>query len=231
MPAISTTLLTQSAQQRFQGTSLPSGTDRQHYANYVTSMCSAIAQSLETWRMQARLTGVRIVGPTASGGKLLSDARIEALVLQRAPAGWDAYNRAIAAGVHNQFQSYANQVSVPGLPWYPSFAAFPGPFAPPTPNVPCPLMAISAVALRHLREAAITDMIWNKMPTPKPPCGKEVALAIAHGVEKAVFAWMGAQRVMLVLGKGSVPSFAPPYVPVGPVVGGDIVSTPGHLAS
>ena len=35
-----------------------------------------------------------------------------------------------------------------------------------------------------------------------------------------------AQRV---LGKGPVPSFAPPYVPVGPVVGGDNIAVPGHL--
>jgi hypothetical protein len=32
------------------------------------------------------------------------------------------------------------------------------------------------------------------------------------------------------MGKGQIPTFAPPYVPVGPVVGGDVLSIPGHLA-
>jgi hypothetical protein len=173
---------------------------------------------------------VRINAVTAMGGKLRSVA-LDPLILQRAPAGWDAYNRAIAAGVHNQFHSFANEVSVPGLPWYPAFAAYPGPVAPPTPNVPSPLMTIAAVASRHLKEGTITDMIWNKMPTPKPACGKEVAIAIAHGIEKAAFAWLSSQQVALVMGKGPVPSFAPPYVPVGPVVMGDNIPMPGHIAS
>jgi hypothetical protein len=36
---------------------------------------------------------------------------------------------------------------------------------------------------------------------------------------------------MAVLGKGPIPSFAPPFVPVGPVVMGDNVGTPGHQAA
>lgn len=231
MPAINISLMVQFAQQRFQVMSLPQGTDRTRFANYIRNMCTAIGQGLEPWRLQARLTGVRIVAATASGGKLYSSVGIETQVRQRAPTGWDNYTQAIAAGVHNQFQSFANEVSVPGLAWYPAFAAWPGPQAPPMPNVPCPLMAISAMALRHLRESAFTDMIWNKLPSPKPPCGKEVAIAIGHGLEKAAFAWLSAQQVMNVLGKGPVPGFAPPYVPVGPVMGGDIISTAGHIAS
>jgi hypothetical protein len=34
--------------------------------------------------------------------------------------------------------------------------------------------------------------------------------------------------VTLLMGKGPVPSFAPPFVPVGPVVAGDNISQPGH---
>ena len=32
-----------------------------------------------------------------------------------------------------------------------------------------------------------------------------------------------------VLGKGPIPTFAPPFVPVGPVMGGDNIAAPGHL--
>ena len=30
-------------------------------------------------------------------------------------------------------------------------------------------------------------------------------------------------------GKGPIPTFAPPFVPVGPVVAGDNIGTPGHV--
>ena len=39
------------------------------------------------------------------------------------------------------------------------------------------------------------------------------------------------QQVMLVLGKGPIPTFAPPFVPVGPVVSGDNIAAPGHLST
>jgi hypothetical protein len=231
MPAISQQMMTEMARQRFQMISLPQGTDRNRYTNYVVSMCGAIAQGLDLWRRTAHLDGVRIMAISAVGGKLRSSVSIEQQILQRAPAGWEPYNRAIAAGVHSQFQAFANDVSVPNLPWYPAFAAFPGPMGPPTPNTPTPLMSIASVASRHLKEGAITSMIYNKMPNPKPACCKDVAVVLGFGIEKAAFAWMGAQHVANVLGTGPIPTFAPPYVPVGPVVGGHVLPTPGHLAS
>lgn len=230
MPAINAQLLTDVARQRFQALQLPAGADRNRYQTYISDMCNAILQALQQWRTSARLEGVRINGPVAIGGKLVAD-RLEPLILARAPAGWDAYTRAVAAGVHNQLSQFANEVSVPGLPWYPAFAAWPGPVAPPTPNVPTPLMALSAVACRNMKEGALTSAIFDKMPNPKPPCGKEVAIALAAGLEKALLAWLSAQKVMMVMGKGRVPTFAPPYVPVGPVVMGDNISTPGHIGS
>jgi len=229
MPAINPQMVINVARQRFQQIQVPAGTDRTRFVTYIQGMCEAINQALQTWRASAYLEGVRINGPVATGGKLRSVA-LEPLILQRAPAGWDAYSRAIAAGVHRQFTSFANEVSVPGLPWYPAFAAFPGASAPPMPNVPCPLMALSAAAARHLKAGTITDVICNELPNAKPALGKEVAMAIAAGIEKAVFAWLPAQMVQTVLGKGPIPSFAPPYVPVGPVVGGDIIARPGHIA-
>ena len=53
--------------------------------------------------------------------------------------------------------------------------------------------------------------------------------AIATVLSLAFLMWLPQQQVMLVLGKGQIPTFAPPFVPVGPVVGGDVISMPGHL--
>jgi hypothetical protein len=46
----------------------------------------------------------------------------------------------------------------------------------------------------------------------------------------AFMVWLPMQMVMNVLGNGPVPGYAPPFVPVGPVVGGDNLAIPGSLA-
>jgi hypothetical protein len=41
--------------------------------------------------------------------------------------------------------------------------------------------------------------------------------------------WKASTQIMNVMGTGPVPTFAPPFVPVGPVVGGFLVPKPGVL--
>ncbi len=53
--------------------------------------------------------------------------------------------------------------------------------------------------------------------------------AIATVLALAFLMWLPMQQVMLVMGKGQIPTFAPPFVPVGPVVMGDNLPIPGHL--
>ena len=55
----------------------------------------------------------------------------------------------------------------------------------------------------------------------------ELFEAVAFGFEKAFQVWVPSQMVMSVMGTGPVPCFAPPYVPVGPVVGGTGTQLPG----
>jgi hypothetical protein len=43
--------------------------------------------------------------------------------------------------------------------------------------------------------------------------------------------WLSSQNVMMVMGMGPVPTFNPPYVPVGSVVNGYVIPSPGHLAA
>ena len=60
--------------------------------------------------------------------------------------------------------------------------------------------------------------------------GVFVGLAIGTAVAAAFLAWLPMQQIMMVMGKGSIPTFAPPWVPVGPVIAGDNIATPGHLS-
>lgn len=230
MPAISQQKITDAARQAFQSTVLPPGTDRAWYTGYVATVCNAVAQALDVWRKTVYLEGVTITAGLATGGRLRASVSIEQQILQRAPSGWEVYNKAIAAGLHNQFQSFADKVSVPGLPWYPSFVAYPGPAAPPTENQPCPLLAIAWSARKQLEAGPISDMIVNKLPNPKPACGKDIAKAIGSGIEMAVAVWLTEQQVRFALGRGPVPTYRYPFVPAGPVMMGSIIPTPGHLS-
>lgn len=56
---------------------------------------------------------------------------------------------------------------------------------------------------------------------------RNVYESIAEAFEQAVQTWSVTSMVTNVLGTGPVPTFAPPYVPVGPVVGGVGNMTPG----
>ena len=222
-------LMTDTAKQRFQSLTLPAGVDRNSHVTYINGICSAIGRAWNMWQSQATLTQVSVNGPMATGGKL-SGPGLEPFILSMAPPGWENYSRPIAAGIHNQWRGFQQEVRVPGLPWYPAFAAFPGPFAPPMPNVPCPLSALSAQALRFMKEAEIARAISDKFGNPKPNCASEVAKVVAAGVEKALYPWLSGTMVTRVMGKGPIPSFAPPYVPVGPVVGGSGDNVAGGLS-
>jgi hypothetical protein len=47
---------------------------------------------------------------------------------------------------------------------------------------------------------------------------------LADWIDSSFQEWKGLAKLIGVHGKGNVPTFSPPYVPVGPVVGGDNVS-------
>src|SRR6185503_21239842 len=67
---------------------------------------------------------------------------------------------AVAKGVSKCFKDWQDKVMVPGLPWYPAFAAFPGPMAPPMPNIPMPLIACPSAMMTSI---TMPDMMKNEM--------------------------------------------------------------------
>lgn len=201
------------------------------YRALIEPVCHAIADAHDLWRLQAFFRAVVINGPIASGG-ILEGPALEPLVRTQLQArvgqtGTHPPLTAVAGALGEAWSRFQASVSLPGLPWYPSFAAVPAPQAPPTPNVPTPLGActcdMGAFASRSLSTAM-------KRRLPNATADVEAYFeALAEGFHTAAEAWVVGQPVSNVMGKGPVPSFAPPNVPVGPVVGGDIVEAPGHL--
>lgn len=198
---------------------------------FIDALCSAIASGFDLWRQQARFAGISITGPIATGGRL-EGPPIESF-MRIAPevqtlSGWCQNLRdGVLGGFGSVWDDFCRTVSVPGLPWYPAFAAWPGPMAPPTPNVPTPFLSL-AQNTALLSPALLAAAMARKAPA-NTLYGQPFFTAMAEHLHFALSMWRPAQQVMLVLGKGPVPAFAPPVVPVGPVVGGDILSIPGHL--
>jgi hypothetical protein len=229
MPALNLTLMQSIARSKFQSEVLRAGANRNDYFNYLDAVCSALAQAFEIWRSSASLTGVVINGPIATGGKLSGPA-LEGLIRNFAPGGsWAPYSRAIATGVHNQMRSFEKSAAVPALPLFPAFAAMPTWSAPPMRSVPTALMSICSTAQVQLEPARLYSGILAKAPKPKPTSFDHVATAVAEALGGTVRIWLRTTMVVALNGSGAVPNFAPPYVPVAPVLNGRADMPPGGL--
>lgn len=202
-------------------------------SKYITAISRAIVAAHDNWRQRAFLRGVQISGITAMGGSVSGPSLAEVL----GPGGpsqglWNnaaAYTAAISNGLASAWKEWEQTVRVPGLNWYPTFAAVPGPQAPPIPNIPTPMSQLtwSPVAL----SADHMTMLISRSLAKPGPYSEQLFASVADGFSKSVAGWLPTQMVVGVLGKGPVPSFAPPYVPVGSVMGGNIVEVGPHFAT
>jgi hypothetical protein len=214
-----------------------------NYKDFHDAMIDAVVFAHNMWRLQAKFQNLIINAVTAVGTPGCLDGPELESNIKNAPScaafsGNMAKHRdAVAKGVSKCFKDWQDKVMVPGLPWYPAFAAFPGPMAPPMPNIPTPLIAcpsammasiITPFPMKNEMGSALDGDLKSKDPDKHYEALHE---AIATVLALAFIMWLPSQMVMLVLGKGPVPTFAPPYVPVGPVLMGDNIPLPGHLMS
>jgi hypothetical protein len=205
------------------------------------NMLDAVAFSLDMWKLQAKFKDLQVMAVCAIGAPGCLDGPELESNIKNAPmcAAWSGnkakYRDAVAKGVSKAFKSWQGQVMVPGLPWYPAFAAFPGPQGPPMPNVPMPLitcvsaMMADIVSPMTMKQNMIDALDGGLKNDDKDKQHEALFDAIATVLSMAFLMWLPSQMVNLVMGKGSIPTFAPPFVPVGPVMGGDNIAAPGHL--
>lgn len=115
---------------------------------------------------------------------------------------------------------------------FPQFAAVAAPEAPVTRarRIPLQLDAskdfdmLSARGLYAEVEKGLGDLL-------NLPGLKDAVWTWANTLGGAIAVWNAEAEITDLWGKGPVPSFAPPYVPVGPVVAGDNIAAPGHIAA
>jgi len=210
-------------------------TQKMHHAKigkFIDDTCKAICQAWSTWQTAATMSGVVINAVSAAGG-VLAGPPWTPLILAAAPKESPSlmkYSRVVANVIGQAWQTFTATVKVPGLPWYPAFAAFPGPVAPPMPNIPVPFAALTQVPVSISKMTLKAQMV-SQLADPGAPFAPQLFEAIADAFEKSYNVWKVATQVMNVLGTGPIPTFAPPYVPVGPVVGGTGMMAPGGLVT
>jgi hypothetical protein len=199
----------------------------QVFRDYITGICTAICSAWAAWQSSATLVGVVVNAVTASGGVVVGPP-LTPLILAQGPNANDFERKrtsAIAEVIGTAWLSYTATLRVPGLPWYPAFAAVPSPVAPPSPNIPNPILALTQVAT-ILNENSLKSQMTARFGVPEK-FSDELFAAIASAFERVFNLWQVSTMVTNVLGTGPVPTFAPPYVPVGPVVGGVGTMLPG----
>lgn len=198
---------------------------------FLDKTCEAICSAWSTWQSAASMVGIIINGPTASGGQVVGPPIGPLILAQGAKASPMElkYTNAIANTIGTAWLSYTATIKVAAMPWYPAFVMVPSPVAPPSPNVPCPVAALTQVPV-SLSPAIMKQQMMGMFADPTAAYASNIFEAICDAFDKVFTIWKTSTMVTNVVGTGPVPTFAPPYVPGGPVVGGVGTMPPGGFA-
>jgi len=182
----------------------------------LASRVAGIARdALSSWAATSTIVGVRVDGASGSGGSLIGPPLIVFLLFRgSAPPAEAAVQSKALQAFGDAFQQWCAAFQVPaGTPLWPAFASVPSPVAPPTPAIPMPLTALAP--------APLTLSLVGSDPSEQEALN-EAATAL-HG---AFNLWKAGRIVTRLMGSGPVPTYAPPFMPAGPVVGGTASAQP-----
>jgi hypothetical protein len=201
------------------------------FGGFIDGICDAICTAWSTWQSAATMVGVLINGPIASLGQVLGPPWTPIILAQgpkRSPQQL-RYTTTIANVIGNGWLAYTATINVPGLPWYPAFTACPSPVAPPMPNIPNPVIALTQVTTA-VSASTMKNLMIAQHGDPQAMYHRELFDAVCDAFEKMFLVWQTSTQVTNVMGTGPVPTFAPPVVPAGPVVAGMGTMLPGGFA-
>lgn len=200
---------------------------------FIDEILAAFAGAVDQWSKLAVLVNVKVNAVVAADGKIQGPP-MEPLILKSAPMNTpqlQKYSKAVAKAVGKAWDNWMKNAKVPGLPWYPAFAAFPGPVAPPMPNIPVPLILLQSTSEAEMSAAKLEKAMIDALGDKNAAHHEVLFKSLATGIGTIFLGWKAMTMVTMVLGTGQIPTFAPPVVPVGPVVNGTGTMTPGGLVS
>ena len=203
------------------------------FEEFIDGIFQAIATAWQQWMMGATLTMAMINGPTATitpGG--LMGPPFMPLAMPLAPKTTPMlakYSVAVLTAIGNAWTAW--QTGWTGtLTYPPTFAACPMPVHPPTPNMPATLRTAGSSPGESMFEVnTLKGAMVAQLGMPTAPHHQELFESIATSFKKHFDLWLSQTPIKCVLGTGPVPSYAPPFVPVGPVVVGMGNGIPGAM--
>jgi hypothetical protein len=198
---------------------------------------AAFGQSINDWIVASYVQGGTVRGPNAqlTPGSLKSSVDIEPRLLQALTAGRvpAPIAQAIAKELGSAWRAWADGFTLTLAGAYPKLAAVPGPMAPPTPaSSAFPIARGTSAGEYRLTATILSTQLGSAL---RPLAGRDTSgldnavKDLTSWVEGSFRDWKLNAQIVGVMGKGPIPTFAPPYVPVGPVVMGDNISGPGQV--
>ncbi|MEO2167133.1 MAG: hypothetical protein ABGY42_03255 [bacterium] len=196
---------------------------------------AATKTAINAWRLQTGLRNIIINGPTALCMQACMTGPALRPNLQAALSGKvpDQIASRLARAISDAWAAWQSGVTVPSLPWYPAFTTYPGPQAPPMPNLPTPLASLVSTRIFELSPPQISSRLKGRLGSSADQPGANQAISLfATKFAHQFSMWSASAQVTLVMGRGPVPTYNPPHFPIGPVVGGTILPpSPSHLQS
>ena len=205
------------------------------FKDFHDAMIDAVGFAHNMWKLKAKFKDLQVASVSAIGSPGCLDGDELESGIKNAPmcasftGNKKKHRDAVAKGVSKAFKNWQDQVSVPGLPWYPAFAAFPGPMAPPMPNLPTPFISTFVGSPSEMMASALKSAMVDALGDSDALHHAALFDAIGTAINACWVIWTASTVVTGVMGKGPIPTFAPPIVPVGPVLGGSTLPTPGHF--
>ncbi len=197
----------------------------QSMVRYIDGISAAITDAIDTWMRMASVVSVLINGPI---GTLLPNGvtgpLLKPFIVAKAPcktAMETEYSNAIATALSNAWSMW--HLGLSGVLSYPAFAAAPMPMAPPTPNVPVPLITFASSGENMLSPTVLSRAMGAAM-SKDGQHAQALFDAVAGSFYTHFQTFKSSTMVTRVVGTGPV---AVP--PSGPVTGGTVVPTPGNF--
>jgi hypothetical protein len=200
--------------------------------SFIDKTCSAICSAWSTWQSGASMASIVVAGPVATGGVLVGPP-LQPLIMAQGAVSTPSllkFTNVIASVISTAWQTFTATVTIPGLPIFPLFTAFPGPTVPaPVPNQ-VPLMFVQMVQVpASIMAAAMKAQMIGQLGDPQAPFAPQIFDAICTAFSQCYDIWKASTTVMVMASGGVVATFVPPVPVPGPVAGAIGIVSPGGL--
>lgn len=187
-------------------------TQKMHIAKigaFIDKTCSAICGAWGQWQSMATMVGIVVAGPVASVGQIVGPPLGPLILANNPPMSSPMemkYTNAISNAISTGWLAFTATVKIPGMPFWPAYAAVPTPVAPPMPNVPIPFAALTQVPVTISANMLKMQMV-GLLADPMAPFNQQLFEAIATAFEQCYDLWKVSTMVnnVLAIATGGTP--------------------------